>query len=71
MSSSPRRPCPECGRDVAVVGGRLARHDPPTGRGGAELVSCTGSKRRMTLDNSRPVLEGWAPPPVPGQMPLW
>ena len=43
-SIAPRRECPECGREIAVVGGRYARHDPPNRpRGGGPLVSCLGS----------------------------
>ena len=38
-----RRSCPECRREIAVVAGRFARHDPPGASG--ELVSCHGSRR--------------------------
>lgn len=41
MSVSPRRDCPYCGRSIAVVGGRWARHDPVDR--GPELISCDGS----------------------------
>nr|WP_235967641.1 hypothetical protein [Streptomyces mesophilus] len=54
MSRSPRRPCPHCARSIAVVGGVLARHDPPTTlRHG--LTSCPGS------------LKAPVAPPLPGQ----
>ncbi len=42
-SIAPRRECPGCGREIAVVSGRFARHDPPGRRPGAPLISCAGS----------------------------
>jgi hypothetical protein len=42
-SIAPRRECPECHREIAVVSGRYARHDPPGRRPGAPLISCPGS----------------------------
>ncbi|MFD4243885.1 hypothetical protein ACFWP3_20125 [Streptomyces sp. NPDC058525] len=80
MSSSPRRACPACGRDCAVTGGRIARHDPPDGRGRADLVSCPGSRARVVLGASAPTLWGHLPAvagggfvlgPHPGQLPLF
>nr|WP_245769365.1 hypothetical protein [Streptomyces indicus] len=54
MSRRPRRPCPHCARPIAVVGGVLARHDPPAAvRHG--LTSCPGS------------LKAPSAPPLPGQ----
>lgn len=42
MSSiAPRRICPHCKRDIAVVSGRFARHDPIDR--GPILLSCHGS----------------------------
>ncbi len=42
MSSiAPRRICPHCKRDIAVVSGRFARHDPVDR--GPILLSCHGS----------------------------
>jgi hypothetical protein len=44
MSSvAPRSECPECGREIAVVSGRFARHDPPGRLPGAPQISCAGS----------------------------
>ncbi|MDI3384889.1 hypothetical protein QIS99_01460 [Streptomyces sp. B-S-A8] len=71
MSSSPRRACPECAREIAVVAGRLSRHDPPVGTGGGALVSCPGSKRRVALDAAQRTLDGYAAPDFPGQLPLF
>lgn len=42
-SIAPRRECPECGREIAVVAGRFARHDPARRLRGAPLISCAGS----------------------------
>lgn len=43
-SIAPRRECPTCGREIAVVSGHFARHDPPRRpRGPGPLVSCLGS----------------------------
>lgn len=42
-SIAPRRECPECGREIAVVSGRFARHDPARRLRGGPLVSCLGS----------------------------
>ncbi|NBE51967.1 hypothetical protein [Streptomyces boluensis] len=71
MSSSPRRACPECAREIAVVAGRLSRHDPPAGTGAIGLVSCPGSKRRVALDSGQRTLDGYAVPDFPGQLPLF
>lgn len=40
-SIAPRRICDHCGRSIAVVAGRLARHDPSDR--GPILLSCDGS----------------------------
>lgn len=40
-SKAPRRYCGHCGRSIAVVAGRFARHDPY--RRPADLTSCAGS----------------------------
>ncbi|MEV5931283.1 hypothetical protein AB0L56_00580 [Streptomyces sp. NPDC052079] len=69
--SSPRRPCPECRREIAVVAGRYARHDPPGARGSRELTSCSGSRRRAPLGAEQPSLDGHVVPEFPGQMPLF
>ncbi|MFF9895796.1 hypothetical protein [Streptomyces longispororuber] len=70
-SSARRRRCPECRRDIAVVGGRFARHDPPGPRGGRDLVSCPGSRRHAQLDAAQPTLDGYVVPEFPGQLPLF
>lgn len=70
-SASRRRACPECRRDIAVVGGRFARHDPPGARDAGELVSCPGSRRRAQLGAVQDTLDGYAVPHVPGQLPLF
>lgn len=57
MKCAPRHECPVCDRDIAVVGGRYARHDPP--RRGPKLLSCDGSLREAVL-----ILKKWAPHPV-------
>ncbi|MEU5364859.1 hypothetical protein ABZ354_15450 [Streptomyces sp. NPDC005925] len=69
--STPRRPCPECRREIAVVAGRFARHDPPGAREHGELVSCPGSRRRAPLAAPQPTLDGYAVPDFPGQLPLF
>ncbi|MZD03606.1 hypothetical protein GTW43_00695 [Streptomyces sp. SID5785] len=66
-----RRSCPECRRDIAVVGGRFARHDPPGARAAGELVSCPGSRRPAQLGAVQDTLDGYAVPHVPGQLPLF
>ncbi|GAA1685829.1 hypothetical protein [Streptomyces yatensis] len=71
MSSSPRRACPVCTREIAVVGGRFARHDPPGRRSALELISCPGSRRIAPLLGTPPKLFGEADPPTPGQQPLF
>ncbi|MEU9235041.1 hypothetical protein [Streptomyces subrutilus] len=71
MSSSPRRACPACGRDCAVTGGRIARHDPPDGRRRGDLVSCPGSRARVVLGASAPTLDGFVLGPHAGQLPLF
>ncbi|MFI6683106.1 hypothetical protein [Streptomyces sp. NPDC050485] len=69
-SVSPRRPCPFCGRAVAVVAGRYVRHDPRTREGGG-LTLCPGSKRRAPADASQRTLDGFELAPFPGQLPLF
>lgn len=66
-----RRNCPECRRDIAVVAGRFARHDPPGSRAAGELVSCPGSRRPAQLGAVQDALDGYVVPHVPGQMPLF
>ncbi|MFC4883733.1 hypothetical protein ACFPK5_00795 [Streptomyces beijiangensis] len=69
MFTAPRRTCPECGREVGLTAARrLARHDAKPGSG---LISCPGSKRPVPPDNTRLALDGWVPPPMPGQIALW
>jgi hypothetical protein len=70
-SAARRRSCPECRRDIAVVGGRFARHDPPGARAAGELVSCPGSRRPAQLGAVQDTLDGYAVPHVPGQLPLF
>ncbi|MCJ0873966.1 hypothetical protein [Streptomyces sp. AP-93] len=70
-SLSPRRACPTCGRDCAVTAGRIARHDPPAGRVRGDLVSCPGSRARVTLGAAAPTLDGFTLSPLPGQLPLF
>ncbi|MCN9241373.1 hypothetical protein NGF19_11325 [Streptomyces sp. RY43-2] len=69
--SSRRRSCPECRREIAVVAGRFARHDPPGARGDGTLVSCAGSRRLAQADAAQPTLDGYALPEFPGQLPLF
>ncbi|MFD8523452.1 hypothetical protein [Streptomyces capillispiralis] len=69
--SSRRRPCPECRREIAVVAGRYARHDPPGARGSGELTSCPGSRRQALPGAEQPSLDGYVVPEFPGQMPLF
>ncbi|MCD9142803.1 hypothetical protein [Streptomyces albireticuli] len=71
--SSPRRTCPVCSREIAVVGGRYARHDPP-GRRPAfsyELISCPGSRRSAPLLSTEPRLFDPEQPPMDGQQQLF
>ncbi|UUU31551.1 hypothetical protein JIX56_17465 [Streptomyces sp. CA-210063] len=68
--SSRRRNCPECRREIAVVAGRFARHDPP-GRASGELVSCPGSRRPAGIGEAQPALDGYVVPEFPGQLPLF
>ena len=70
-SSSRRRSCPECRREIAVVAGRFARHDPEGARGRGELVSCPGSRRQAELGAVQPSLDGYVQPEFPGQLPLF
>ncbi|MFD0551039.1 hypothetical protein ACFQ0X_18975 [Streptomyces rectiviolaceus] len=70
-SPSRRRNCPECRREIAVVGGRFARHDPPGQRGSGDLVSCPGSRRQALLGAAQPALDGYTVPDFPGQLPLF
>ncbi|MFJ2609377.1 hypothetical protein ACIQOU_21590 [Streptomyces sp. NPDC091279] len=69
--STPRRRCPECRREIAVVAGRFARHDPPAARENVRLVSCPGSRRQAHLGAAQPSLDGYVVPEFPGQMPLF
>ncbi|MFE0492547.1 hypothetical protein [Streptomyces griseoaurantiacus] len=69
--SSPRRTCPECRREIAVVAGRFARHDPPGARAAGELVSCPGSRRSVEPNAAQPALDGYTVPEFPGQLPLF
>lgn len=69
--STPRRRCPECQREIAVVAGRFARHDPPGTRGNGEFVSCPGSRRQAHLGAAQPSLDGYVLPDFPGQMSLF
>ncbi|MFD7710984.1 hypothetical protein ACFV6E_27410 [Streptomyces sp. NPDC059785] len=69
--SSRRRSCPECRREIAVVAGRFARHDPPGARESAELVSCPGSRRQAELGAAQPTLDGYVVPDFPGQLSLF
>ncbi|WP_437027286.1 hypothetical protein [Streptomyces sp. enrichment culture] len=69
---SRRRTCPECRREIAVVAGRYARHDPPGARQSGELTSCPGSRRQARLGAAeQPALDGYVVPEFPGQMPLF
>ncbi|MEV6315746.1 hypothetical protein [Streptomyces sp. NPDC051776] len=69
--STPRRPCPVCRRQIAVVGGRLARHDLPGRRTALELISCPGSRRITPVGAGQPPLIDLDAPPFPGQLPLF
>lgn len=71
VMSAPRRTCPVCTREIAVVGGRFARHDPPGRRSDYELVSCPGSRRIAPLLTTPPKLFGGDEPPTSGQQPLF
>ncbi|MFF3202987.1 hypothetical protein [Streptomyces sp. NPDC002962] len=70
-ASSRRRTCPVCRREIAVVAGRFARHDPPGARGTRDLVSCPGSRSTAQLGAAQPSLDGYAVPEFPGQLPLF
>ena len=69
--ASRRRTCPECRREIAVVAGRYARHDPPGARENGELVSCPGSRRPAQLGSAQPSLDGYVLPEFPGQLSLF
>ncbi|MCX4825366.1 hypothetical protein OG883_37050 [Streptomyces sp. NBC_01142] len=70
--SAPRRLCPVCRREIAVVAGRFARHDPAGTRSAGELVSCPGSRRQAPFDPAlQPALDGAVVPVFPGQLPLF
>ncbi|GAA2266536.1 hypothetical protein GCM10010145_36130 [Streptomyces ruber] len=58
-----------CLREIAVVAGRFARHDPPGTSG--DLVSCPGSRTPAQLGAAQPTLDGYVVPEFPGQMPLF
>ncbi|WP_030996534.1 hypothetical protein [Streptomyces sp. NRRL F-5630] len=66
-----RRSCPECRREIAVVAGRLARHDAPGTRAVGGLESCAGSRRWVGTGDGQDALEGFVVPDFPGQIPLW
>ncbi|MFD9431301.1 hypothetical protein [Streptomyces sp. NPDC060002] len=70
-ASSRRRTCPVCRREIAVVAGRFARHDPRGARGTGELVSCPGSRSAAQLGSAQPSLDGYVVPEFPGQLPLF
>ncbi|MER5581458.1 hypothetical protein [Streptomyces asoensis] len=70
-ASSRRRTCPACRREIAVVAGRFARHDPPGAREAGELVSCPGSRSSAQLGAAQPSLDGYVVPEFPGQLPLF
>lgn len=55
----PRRICPDCHREIAIPGGRFARHDPP--ERGPALLSCPGSLRPAPLSVPRAVPAGAVP----------
>ncbi|MER6078542.1 hypothetical protein [Streptomyces sp. NPDC001833] len=69
--SSRRRTCPVCRREIAVVAGRFARHDPPGAREAGELVSCSGSRQQALIGVVEPSLDGYVVPEFPGQLPLF
>ncbi|GAB2974081.1 hypothetical protein [Streptomyces flaveus] len=69
--SSRRRNCPECRREIAVVAGRFARHDPPGARESGQLMSCPGSRRQAQLGAVQPGLDEYVVPDFPGQLPLF
>ncbi|MEU6377469.1 hypothetical protein [Streptomyces sp. NPDC046909] len=69
--STRRRNCPACHREIAVVAGRYARHDPPGARENGDLTSCPGSRRQAQLGAAQPSLDGYVVPEFPGQMPLF
>jgi hypothetical protein len=69
--STRRRNCPVCRREIAVVAGRYARHDPPGARENGDLTSCPGSRRPAQLGAAQPSLDGYVVPEFPGQMPLF
>jgi hypothetical protein len=60
-----------CHRDIAVVAGRYARHDPPGARENGGLVSCAGSRQQAQLGALQPSLDGYVVPEFPGQLPLF
>jgi hypothetical protein len=55
----PRRVCPQCDREIAIPGGRFARHDPP--ERGPALLSCPGSLSPAPLSAPRFVPAGAVP----------
>ncbi|MFD5267247.1 hypothetical protein [Streptomyces sp. NPDC058335] len=69
--SSRRRTCPECRREIAVVAGRFARHDPPGARENGRLTSCPGSRSTAQLGAAQPSLDGYVVSGIPGQLPLF
>ncbi|GAB1337193.1 hypothetical protein ACE1SV_37830 [Streptomyces sp. E-15] len=60
-----------CHRDIAVVAGRFARHDPPGARESGDLVSCAGSRSQAHIGAVQPSLDGYVLPDFPGQLPLF
>ncbi|MEV7126527.1 hypothetical protein [Streptomyces sp. NPDC093260] len=69
--SSRRRVCSVCRREIAVVAGRFARHDPPGARESGGLTSCPGSRRPAQLGAAQPSLDGYVVPEFPGQLTLF
>ncbi|MEU6403613.1 hypothetical protein [Streptomyces sp. NPDC046985] len=69
--SARRRICPACRREIAVVAGRFARHDPPGARGSGGLTSCPGSRQPAQLGAAQSSLDGYALPDFPGQLALF
>jgi hypothetical protein len=51
-SIAPRRTCKHCGRSIAVVAGKFARHDPSDR--GSILLSCDGSLKPAPLLQQQP-----------------
>ena len=69
--SSRRRTCPVCRREIAVVAGRFARHDPPGARATGDLGSWSGSRQQARIGAVQPSVDGYVVPEFPGQLPLF